>query len=144
MRVEDIAVPAGAHVVDHVGGEGEQFGLRRFGEGHARGGPLDAVGHDGDLQPLLAELAGDDVDFMSARDDFARELHGPLFQTATMRIELFEHQADSHYPIPNLRSVNCWRERISRIRRSSAGRVFGAPVWCLVKARFCVQAMRAS
>ncbi len=96
VRLEDVAVPAGAHVVDHVQGQGLQGGPHRRGEGQRRPVAADGVQGDGQAGGGLCEAAGGHVDLVSPRRQPVGQPERPLLAAAAQGIELFQHQADPH------------------------------------------------
>ena len=95
MRLQNITVPAGPHVVDDVEVEFPQssFGRRRPGKPRTmrRNSVLDDR-----LQQIVCETGGDDVDFIAASEQIVAELRRPLLDATAPRIVVIQNQADSH------------------------------------------------
>ena len=70
MRLENVAVPAHAHVVYHVERQTDQRRLGRRGKLHRRMDGRNLVGGHGQPASLVGELPRDDVDFVSAFGEF--------------------------------------------------------------------------
>ena len=70
VRLEDVAMPAHAHVVDHVQRQARPASPRPPRRTPAANGPADLVGDDGQRPRLRGELPRDDVDFVSALGQF--------------------------------------------------------------------------
>ncbi len=125
VRLEDVAAPAHAHVVNHVQRQGRKRRLRGGGELQRRMDGMHLVGDDGQPLRLRAELPRDDVDFVSAIGQCFREAIGPLLQAAAERIEAFDDQPDSHSCTPRRRRIRFTRAATARMSRLLPGRSFG-------------------
>ena len=127
VRLEEVAVPAGAHVVNHVQRQAHQPRLGRRGELQRRMDGMELVGDNRQRPRLAGELPRDDVDFVSALGQFLGEARGPLLQAAAERIEAFDDQPDSHSCTPSRRRIRFTRAATARISRLSPRRSFGVP-----------------
>ncbi len=96
VRMEDVAVPARAHVMDDVEGQRHEHGPHCSGEGDRRRVALERVVGDRQAAGSGRAAPGHDVYLVAQFQQPLRERPGPLFAAAAGRIELFQDQPDSH------------------------------------------------
>ena len=125
--MEDVAVPAHAHVVDDIQRQRFEHGPDRAGKGDRRGIALDRVVGDRQAAGLGGAASRHDVDLVAQLQQPLGERPGPLFAAAAGRIELFQDQPDSHGLCLARRRISDSFQSTSRTSRLSCGRSFRTP-----------------
>ena len=96
MRLEHIAGPTSAHVVDDIHIELLDVTTGGFREGDTCSATGDHVPHDSCRQRRLADVLGNDMYLAAATRQRASKLPTPIAHAAALRIELKSHDANAH------------------------------------------------